>query len=63
MTLQEKIADARQTEKDWGVLKGIIKENTKLTDEEIDNFTRLNLDVWFSPQEALEKGIVDHILV
>lgn len=63
MTLQEKIMDAKETEKLWATLKGIIKENTNLSDEEIEDFTRLNMDVSYSPKEALEKGLIDEIIL
>lgn len=62
MTAQEKIADVKQLERDWNVLKSIIRKHTKLTEQELEDFTRLNLDVYYSPEEALEKGLVDHLI-
>ncbi len=62
MTMQEQINDTKDLERTWKVLKGIIKSNTRLTDEEIENFTKLNVDVHYSAEEALEKGLIDHIL-
>lgn len=62
MTMQEKIADVKQLERDWSVLKGIIKKHTKLSDEELENFTKANLDVYYSPEEAVSKGLVDKII-
>lgn len=61
-TMQEQIADTKDLERMWNVLKGIIKNNTNLTEEEIENFTKLNMDVHYSAEEALEKGLIDHII-
>lgn len=61
-TLQERIQDSQQLQKDWKLLKSIIKNNTNLTEEEIEDFTRLNLDVFYTSEEALEKGIIDNII-
>lgn len=62
MTMQEKLADVKQLERDWNTLKNIIKKHTKLTEEEIEGFTKNNLDVYYSPEEALNKGLVDIII-
>lgn len=62
MTMQEKLADVKQLERDWNTLKSIIKKHTKLTEEEIEGFTKNNLDVYYSPEEALNKGLVDIII-
>lgn len=62
MTMQEKIADTEEMKRNWDVLKNIIKNNTTLSDEEIENFTHLNLDVYYTAEEAKEKGIVDVLI-
>ena len=49
-------------EKNWDVLKDIMRKHTKMSEEDIENLTKLNVDVTYSPQEALEKGIIDNIL-
>lgn len=62
MTMQEKLADVKQLERDWEILKNIIRKHTMLSEEEIEAFTKANLDVYYLPEEAVEKGIVDHII-
>ena len=52
----------KNIKRNWETIKTIFKENTKLTDEDIENLTKYNLDVVYSPQEALQKGLVDKIL-
>lgn len=61
-TLQEKIVDIKYSIKDWEILKGMFRKHTKLTEEDLENFTEKNIDVIFNSQEALEKGFVDYIL-
>ena len=53
--------EMKNIKRNWETIKTIFKENTKLTDEDIENLTKYNLDVVYSPQEALEKGIIDII--
>lgn len=62
MTMQEKIADVKQLERDWETLKTIIKKHTKLSEQEIEDFTKNNLDVYYTPEEAVQKGIVDNLI-
>lgn len=62
MTLQERIADAEQLQKEWGIIKQFFKKHTKLTDEEIEAMTKYNLDVCYNAEEAVEKGFADIIL-
>ena len=54
--------EMKNIKRNWETIKTIFKENTKLTDEDIENLTKYNLDVVYSPQEALEKGLIDKIL-
>ena len=54
--------EMKNIKRNWETIKTIFKENTKLTDEDIENLTKYNLDVVYSPQEALEKGLIDSIL-
>lgn len=61
-TLQERRREMLDNEKDWKEICQIFKDNTNLSDEEIDKLTSDNLDVSYRPQEALEKGLVDIIL-
>lgn len=62
MTLQEKRQELKYDEKDWEVICDIFRNNTNLTKKEIEDLTKYNLDVQYNPQEALEKGIIDHII-
>jgi ATP-dependent protease ClpP protease subunit len=61
-TLQEKINELKYTLKDWELIKKMFKKHTKLTDEEINNFTEKNVDFIYYPEECVEKSIVDHII-
>ena len=47
--------EMKNIKRNWETIKTIFKENTKLTDEDIENLTKYNLDVVYTPQEALEK--------
>lgn len=49
-------------EKNWDVLKDIMSKYTKMTKEDIENLTKLNIDIIYDPIEALDKGIIDVIL-
>jgi ATP-dependent protease ClpP protease subunit len=61
-TLQEKINELKYTLKDWELLKRMFKKHTKLTDDEINDFTEKNVDFVYYPEECVEKSIVDHII-
>jgi ATP-dependent Clp protease protease subunit len=62
MTLQEKRQQNIYDERDWKVMCDLFRENTDLTEEDIKNFTERNLDVEYSPIEALKKGIIDDLI-
>ena len=49
-------------EENWEVLKSIMREHTNMTEEDITNLTAKNVDVIYSPQKAIEKGIVDKLI-
>lgn len=61
-TLQEDIMDVRESLKDWETLCNIFRKHTKLTEEDILNYTEKNINFTYRPQECLNKGIVDHIV-
>lgn len=61
-TLQEKVNELKYSLKDWELLKKMFKKHTKLTDDEIENFTEKNVDFIYYPEECIEKSIVDHII-
>ena len=61
-TLQESIKDVEESLKDWETLKNIFRKHSKLTEEDMLNFTEKNIDFVYRPDECIEKGIVDNIL-
>jgi ATP-dependent protease ClpP protease subunit len=61
-TLQEQIVELKYSLKDWETLKSMFRKHTKLTEEDLTNFTEKNIDFIYQPQEAIEKGFVDIIL-
>lgn len=61
-TLQEKVNELKYTLKDWELIKKMFRKHTKLTEEEIENFTEKNVDFIYYPEECVEKSIVDHII-
>jgi len=40
----------------------MMRKHTKLTEEDINNFTEKNIDITYYPEECLKKFIVDKIL-
>ena len=44
------------------LLKELTVRNTKMTTEQIDNIFDTNQDYYYSAQDCLKLGIVDHIL-
>ena len=58
-TLQESIKDVEESLKDWETLKNIFRKHSKLTEEDMLNFTEKNIDFVYRPDECIEKGIVD----
>jgi len=61
-TLQEDIKEVQESLKDWETMKVIFRKHSKLTDEDIENFTEKNINFTYRPQECIEKGLVDHII-
>ena len=61
-TLQEDIKNVEESVKDWNTICDIFRKHTKLSEEDIRNFTEKNVDFTYRPKECLEKGIVDHII-
>ena len=52
----------KNIQKNWEVLKDIMRECTNLTEKELEDFTEKNIDFTYTPQEALEKGIIDKLI-
>lgn len=61
-TLQEDIKAVEESLKDWETIKNMFRKHTKLTEEDMLNFTEKNIDFTYRPSECLKKGIVDHII-
>jgi len=61
-TLQEDIVEVRESLKDWDTICNIFRKHTKLTEEDIFNYTDKNVNFTYRPQECLDKGIVDKII-
>lgn len=47
--------------KDWETLKDIMRNHTNMTEQDIKDLVDKNLDVTYSAEEAIKKGIVDKI--
>lgn len=62
MTHSDLINKLEDLNEEWDTIKEILKNNTKLTDEEIDGYIKYNQDVMYSSKEAIEKGIIDKII-
>lgn len=61
-TLQEDKIDLKYSLEDWELMKDIFRKHTDLTDEELENLTEKNIDVIYFADEAIEKGLCDHII-
>ena len=61
-TYREKEKNFEYDKRDWKMLCDLMKEYTKLSDEDIEGLTKYNLDVSLSSMEAIEKGIIDQII-
>lgn len=61
-TLQEQKKELENSLEDWETIKTIFRKHSKLTEEDILNFTEKNIDFTYRPKECIEKGIVDKIL-
>jgi ATP-dependent Clp protease protease subunit len=61
-TLAEMSVQHKENERLWELMKEITKKHTKMTDEYLDNIFNANKDVYLTPQQALELGVIDEIL-
>ena len=61
-TLQEKIKDTEEALKDWETIKIAFRKHTKLSEQDIFDFTDKNINFTYRPNECITKGIVDHII-
>ena len=61
-SMQDMNINNKNIQKNWEVLKDIMRECTNLTEQELEDFTEKNIDFTYTPQEALEKGIIDKLI-
>lgn len=60
--LQELEDVVSETQRLWELMKKIIIENTKITDEELEDVKKTHTDWTITPEQALELGVIDLIL-
>ena len=60
--LQDMREDMEETERLWKILCDIYKENTKITQEQLDDIVKRKHDWFLSAEECLELGIIDYII-
>jgi ATP-dependent Clp protease protease subunit len=61
-TLTQQLNSIEEKQKIEKRYEKMILDNTKITEEQINEYNEKNLDWWISPDEALELGIVDEII-
>lgn len=60
--LQDQQEDIQETLRLWNIMKEIICKYTKITDEKLEDIKTRKHDWYFTPQQALELGVVDKII-
>jgi len=60
-TVESKRREFKDLESVWGLLKMVVKENTKIDDKLLDDISINNKDYFFFTPEAKSLGIVDHL--
>lgn len=60
--LQDMEEEVEQTQKTWNIMKDLIINHTKITDEQLEDIKRRKFDWWMSPKEALSLGVIDEII-
>lgn len=61
-TLAEMEIGLEETQRLWVLLKQITLKHTNVTDEWFESLKDRNKDLYLTPEQCLELGIVDHIL-
>ncbi|WP_299831256.1 ATP-dependent Clp protease proteolytic subunit [uncultured Metabacillus sp.] len=61
-TLQDQIESVEETIAIWNRLKELITKYTKITDEQLEDIKRRKFDWFMWSEEALELGVIDHII-
>lgn len=62
MTLETLRSQLRQLDTYWIYLKEILKQKTKLTENEIENIYKYDIQYYMNCYEALEKGFIDEVI-
>ena len=62
LTQAELLQKAEELNRDWNVICDIFKKHTNLTNEDLEGFVKYNMDITYSPEEAIKKGLVDKII-
>jgi ATP-dependent Clp protease, protease subunit len=60
--LKDQQEDIRETERMWELMKKIIKENSNITEEQLENIYQHKKDWYMNAEEALELGVIDEIM-
>jgi len=61
-TLRDMQDDVDETNRLWELMKTIIKENSNIKEEELNDMYEYKRDWIITPEEALELGVIDKIL-
>ncbi len=61
-SLIEMEIDVTETNRLWGVMKDITLKNTNFQVEELNKIYENNKNVYYTPEEMLERGVIDEIL-
>lgn len=60
--LQAMENDMEESKYVWEMMKTHIKKYSKITDEQIESYKRIQKNWYFSPEEALALGVIDEII-
>ena len=61
-TLAEMEVGVEETQRLWKLMKEITLKHTDVTDEWFESLKERNRDLYLTPEQCLELGIIDHIL-
>jgi len=61
-TLAEMEVGIEETQRLWNLMKSITLKHTNVSDEWFENLKERNKDLYLTPEQCLDLGIIDHIL-
>lgn len=61
-TMQERLSSVRELEVLWRTLTTIIKKHSEIPESEIEDYTEKNIDFSYTPEECIDRKIIDKIL-